>query len=367
MHDNYQLLVHGVDGSVWPIHGQGAHPQVRLLEGALGDFYDAPLATVHKARVGQPGSTFLASRDLERHVVLRVGFYDRDWELWESRFRRAFSPVVEATLVVRTPVSGERHLKVRLEEHPQFEDGLDPFSQGIMVKKFVLIAHDPYWVEPTPYTDTFTFDGSNWASGSVLVSNPTDVPAWPKWTLTAPAKFGIPDVPIGEDYDQDRLIWVPFQANGSTALIDTDPVQEMVVSNGEPIWELMQGQFFMNQIPAFTPETRLPVMVDPFPLIPVIVDYRVRIWMAQRLEEFVHLIGLDKILVITPEELGEKMTGWMNEVRPGWVPEVPVRVMQQLTSKAIATSIRETYGRVANISGAEAQVRIERRWRHPWG
>lgn len=367
MHDNFELTVEGVDGSVWPIHGFGAHDSVRLLDGELGDFYDAPLSTVHKARVGQPGSSFLATRDLERHVVLRIGFYGEDWQLWESRFRHAFSPVSPSNLVVRTPMSGERRLKVRLEEHPQYEDGRDPFSRGIMVKKYVLIAHEPYWVEPVVWRDTFTFNGSNWSSGSVVVSNPTDVPAWPKWTLTAPAKFGLGDIPIGEDHDQDRVIWVPFQATGSTALVDTDPTQEMVVSNGEPIWELMQGQFFMHQIPAFTTDTRIPVLVDPFPLLPVVIDYRVRVWIAQKLEEFCKRVGLDKALAITPEEFGERVTAWMKEKRPEWVPELTAAQIQAFTSKAIAKSIRETYGRFANITGAEAQVHIERRWRHPWG
>lgn len=363
----FDLIVVGQDKSRWKIHGKDAHPNIRLLEGALGDFYDAPLATVHKARVGQPGSSYLAARDLERHVVLRVGFYGEDWAWWESLFRRAFAPDRDARLIVRTEQSGERQLHVRMEEHAQYEDNLDPFSQGIMVKKFVLIAHNPYWVEPNDYVDTFRFDGANWASGSVTVNNPCDVPVWPKWTLTAPAKFGLSDVPIGADYDQDRVIWVPFQATGSTALVDTDPTQEMVISNGEPIWELMQGQFFMNQIPAFTPDTQVPVMIDPFPLIPVIIDYRVRIWIAQRLEEFANLIGLDSFLAITPEEYAQKVTEWMTEKRPDWVPELTAQQIQAFTADAIATIIRETYGRITNIAGAEAQVHLERRWRHPWG
>lgn len=367
MHDNYQLIVHGVDGSVWPIHGRGAHPNVRLLEGALGEFYDAPVATVHKARVGQPGSSFLGARDLERHIVLRMGFYDEDWQLWESRFRRAFSPVADATLVVRTPESGERHLRVRLEEHPQYEDGRDPYAQGIMVKKFVVIAHNPYWFSPTVHTDTFTFDGSNWASGSVTVSNPGDVPVWPKWTLTAPAKFGLGDIAIGESFDQDRVVWIPFQANGSTALIDTDPIQELIVSNGEPVWELMNGQFFLHQIPPFTPDTKIPVMVDPFPLIPVLIDPAVRKWIAQRLEQLVAELGLKSFLALTPEDIGQRVSTWMQGARPEWVPELTAKQISEFTGEAIARILRETYGRIANISGAEAQVHLEWRWRHPWG
>ncbi|ALA68547.1 hypothetical protein [Corynebacterium lactis] len=367
MHDNYQLVVHGVDGSKWPIHGRGEHPQVRLLEGALGDFYDAPLATAHKARVGQPGSSFLGARDLERHVVLRVGFFDTDWQRWESRFRRAFSPTADATLVVRTEQSGERHLRVRLEEHPQFEDGLDPFSQGIMVKKFVLIAHNPYWVDPVIYTDTFTFDGSNWFSGSVTVNNPTDVPVWPKWTLTSPAKFGLGDIPIGQSHDQDRVVWIPFQATGSTALVDTDPIQELITSNGEPLWELMNGQFFMHQIPPFTPDTKIPVRVDPFPLIPVIIDPAVRTWIAQKLEQLVGTMGLRNFLALTPEEIGRRVSEWMQGVRPDWVPELTSKQISEFTGEAIAKILRETYGRITNIAGAEAQIHLERRWRHPWG
>lgn len=368
MHDSsFQLIVEGADESQWCIHGPGAHPDVRLLEGPLGDFYDAPMSTAYKSRVRQPGSTFLASRDLERHIVLRVAFYGRDWAMWESRFRRAFDPERPATLRVISPLSGERRLQVCEEEHPQMEDGLDPHGQAIVVKKFILIAPNPYWREPVDYVDTFRFDGSNWSSGFVTVTNPTDTIAWPKWTVTAPIKVGLPDVPIGQEHDQDRLVWLPFQAHGSTALVDTDPTKEQVVSNGEPIWELMMGQRFMNPIPPATQETKLPVMVDPFPLVPVILDYRVRIWIAQRLEEFAHLVGLDRILAITPEELAQKLTAWMTEKRPEWVPEITAQTIQALTAKVVAEAIRQTYGRVANIAGAEAQVRLERNWRHPWG
>lgn len=74
----FGLTVMGCDGSVWPIHGPESWGRsVRLMEGDMGEFYEPPIKTVHKARVGQPGSSYVGSKTMERHVVLNVDFSAR--------------------------------------------------------------------------------------------------------------------------------------------------------------------------------------------------------------------------------------------------------------------------------------------------
>lgn len=364
----FDLIVEGADGSRWPIHGPSAHGQdVRLLEGSVGELYDAPLTSTYKPRAGQAGASYLGHRWLERHIVLRVAAYGDQWASTESRFRRAFAPDRDAHLVAITPQWGARRLAVRLEEAPEYEDGRDPFSQGISVKKFVLCAADPWWYG-AEHRDEFVFTGTNWAGGSVTVDNPGDVPAWPRWVLTSPAKFGLPDIPIGADHDQDRMVYLPFQPNGRDVLVDTDPLQEMIVANdGTLMWAQMNGQFFQHPIPPFTPPTQLPIYVDPFPLLPIPLPTSWRMWIAVKLRQLAELVGADKLLAMTPEEFAAKVTEWLKGKTPEWIDPVNPDLLAELTADVIARLIRETYGRLTNIAGATAQVRVDRRWSRPWG
>lgn len=367
--DEFTLIVEGSDGQRWPIHGPEAWGrQVRLAEGSVGELYDAPLSSTYQPRVGQAGSTYLAHRYLERHVVLNMVFFGDEWDRLEQRFRSSLTPGKDATLVVRTNLSGERRLTVRLGEGPTYQDGRDPYSQQVMQKQFSLTAADPWWREPVDYTDTYRFNGTNWVGDHVVVNNPTDVPAWPKWVLTSPAKYGLPDIPIGANHDQDRMVYLPFQPNGRTAVVDTDPLEEMIVANdGTLMWARMNGQFFQHPIPPFTQDTKLPVYVDPFPLLPFDLPYQWRVWIGQKLNALCKTMGVDKLLAMTSEEFGAKIATWLKEHRPDWVPEVPADWLAEMTATMLARLIRETWGRVTNIAGAEAQVRVERRWQRPWG
>lgn len=369
MHEEFELWIYGVDGSKWPVHGKPSWGEnVRLKDGTLGEFYDAPLSTTYKARAGQSGSQYRGHRFLERHLVLNLVFFDESWQSDLSRLKRAFAPDRDAELAVITPHAGERRLKVRLEEAPSYADGWDPFSRSFAEYQFVLVAADPLWQEPVPFTNEFVFDGSNWAGEGITVENPTDTLAWPKWVMTAPAKFGIPDIAIGEDYDQQRMLWLPFQpTNRASVLVDTDPGQELITANdGTLLWAKMNGQFPMHAIPPFTSPTVLPVAVDPFPLLPFDLPTSWRLWIGDKLRQLVKTLGLSRFLALTPEDIGGYIEGWMKGVTPDWLEPLGPGLLAEFTGAFIARLIRETYGRIGNIAGATCQVRIERRWQHPW-
>lgn len=362
------IHVVGADGRRWHVHGPGsADSPVRMLAGDVGDLVDAPLESTYKARVGQAGSSYLAHRWLERNVVLRVHIHGDDWWEAESRFTRGLRPDADAFIEVTTARWGTRRLRVRLAETITGDYELDPHVREGVSKQIVLRAADPWW-HGLEHRDEFVFTGTNWAGGSVTVDNPGDVPAWPRWVLTSPAKFGLPDIPIGAEHDQDRMVYLPFQPNGRDVLVDTDPLEEMIVaSDGTLMWAQMNGQFFQNPIPPLTPETRLPVYVDPFPLLPIPLPASWRMWIAVKLRQLAELVGADRLLAMTPEEFAAKVTGWLKGKTPEWIDPVNPDLLAELTADVIARLIRETYGRLTNIAGATAQVRVDRRWQRPWG
>lgn len=371
--EQVKLVVEGVDGSQWVIHGpgSGASP-VRLLAGDVGELVDAPFSTTYQPVSGRPGSSFRAVTFPERNVVLNLNIAGDSGDSWarvDSRFRQALSPEEPARLVAITPQSGRRWLNVRLAEHPQLKNSLDPHEQANAVMQYVLVAGDPYWYSQE-LRDEFVFDGSNWVGGGVTVANPGDVPAWPKWVLTAPAKFGLPDVDLSTPVDArlDRFVYLPFQPTGREVVVDADPFEELIATtDGTLLWAQMNGQFFENPIPPRTTDTVLPVYVDPFPLFPFDIPATWRIWIAEKLSELVALVGLEEVLAMTPEDVGTRIAEWLAGVRPDWLDPILPETIDALTADAIARVIRETYGRFGNIAGATAQVRIQPRWTRPWG
>lgn len=107
--------------------------------------------------------------------------------------------------------------------------------------------------------------------------------------------------------------------------------------------------------------------VDPFPLFPFDIPATWRIWIAEKLRELVALVGLEEVLAMTPEDVGNRIAEWLAGVRPDWLDPILPETIDALTADAIARVIRETYGRFGNIAGATAQVRIQPRWTRPWG
>lgn len=368
-----RLTIEGVDGVRWVIHGPGSHTSpVRLRQGSVGELFDAPFSTVYRGVSGMPGKRFRGMQYAERNVVLKLniaGVDGQDWARVDSRFRRSLSATVPFRLICDTELSGRRWLYVRLAEHPEVENTLDPHEQSNIRMQIVLVAENPFW-QTHPLKDEYVFTGSNWATGSVTIHNPGDVPAWPKWVLTAPAKFGLPDIDLSTPVDKrlDRFVYLPFQPTGREVLVDTDPFEEMITTNdGTLLWAKMNGQFFQNQLPAHLPPTQLPVYVDPFPLLPFDLPTTWRIWIGEKLEKLVDTIGLSPFLAMTPEDIAKKITEWINGNKPDWLDPILPDVAVKLTMDFIAKIIRETYGRIGNIAGATAQIIVEPQFTRPWG
>lgn len=365
-----QFVIKGVDGSHWVIHGPGSESSpVQLEQSSVGELYDSPVATSYRARVGQPGAMYMGMRYPERHITLNLTSFSEnvvDWVRTDSELRKAFTYDQDALLIVNTETSGSRHLKVRLEREPEYRQDLDAHALQVARWEFSLIAPDPFWVSEE-FTDEFYFDGLNWDGGGVTVTNPGDVQAWPKWVLTAPAKFILPDKDFRDPKD-DRQVVLPFQPIRRTVLVDTDPGEEMIVANDDTLlWAQMSGQFFMNPIPPRTPETFLPVSVDPLPLLPFVIPDSWRRWLSARFAEWATALGIDRFLSLTPEDVGRKVREFMSMATPDWVEDLTPDILEEITAQIITDAIVNTWGNLGNMAGATAQIRYDVRWSRPWG
>ena len=85
------------------------------------------------------------------------------------------------------------------------------------------------------------------------------------------------------------------------------------------------------------------------------------------MREWAEQLGLTSFLALTPEDIGNKIRAWMVGTIPDWVPVLSSDVFAEMTGAFIANLIREAYGRIGNIAGATAQVRVDVLWSRPWG
>ena len=103
--DSVDVSLHGADGSIWHISGpRSAHSPVVMVEGSVGDLFDAPATTHFKPRAGQSGTTYRGFRMEERNIILRVLIYadsSTEWARVDSDFRRALDYDIQSELVVQ--------------------------------------------------------------------------------------------------------------------------------------------------------------------------------------------------------------------------------------------------------------------------
>ena len=370
--DSVDVVLHGADGSYWNISGpRSAHSQVVMIEGGVGDLFDAPATTHFKPRAGQSGTTYRGFRMEERNIVLRVLIFadsSVEWARVDSDFRRALDYDKQSELIVRSSMSGERRLKVRLAEAPAYQWDKDPNYHAAALVEFVVVAEDPFWYSGHEH-DEFVFDGLNWYGGSVTVSNPGDVPVWPKWVLTAPAKFILPDVSFRDDAEKGRTIVLPFQPLGREVLVDTDPLEELITANDDTLlWAEMGGQFFQNPIPPRTPPTQIPVSIDPLPNLPVVLPPGWREWIAGRINEWAKRLGKEELFRRTPEDIAKVVHDTLyDKNRPQWLKDIGDPILDFLNVDYIAGRIINAWGQTNNMAGATAQVRVDHKWSRPWG
>lgn len=260
---------------VFHVHGDQAGAEgVWLAEGQVQGIYDSPVKTTWKSGAFQVGSKYKGQK--RGHRDLMLGFHIADtansYEFNESAFRQIFQYELDpwdvdrtpTTIEVETTLSGTRCLDVLMFEEPEFEAAIDPLQQqyGNLILK--LRAGQPDWYEPD-YTATFA-SGAGSASGTITVSNPTDLPAYHRFVVT-PAVWSIPDVqwvgaptartPGGDDETRNFTVTVPGDSGG--AVIDWDRSQ---LTFRDAANTNLQGQLGPNAFPIFP----IPPQTPPTPI-----------------------------------------------------------------------------------------------------
>lgn len=369
MSDGFELVMYGADESVWYLTGPaGQASPARMMEGEVSQLYITPGETTYRPRVGEGGATYRGHRDLPALVPLRVDFIGTDWARNLSRFRRALRPDADAVLEMRTPETGARRLTIRAHEAPVVLNEHDPGPGEAVIVEFPVIAPRPYWESVAPLTAEWQAS-TRVIHGELVVSNPGEVPVWPRYICTAPAGWILPDVDHEQLTDSaPRVVELPWLPSGRDVLVDTDPLQLTVEAVDETLAPLagLRGAQFMHPIPPGAHEVRLPVSIDPIPGLQLAIPDEWRHWIAVKLQELAETIGAGEWSAMTPEVVGQHVEDLINGSRPEWLPDLSEGLVAKLTANAIADAWRDHYGRWGVVDGSTVQVQIWPRWRSPW-
>lgn len=388
------VRVIGVDGSRWTISGDGAGAEGVWLKDEHVGLLDTPVTTIWQEGANQVGATFGAARFNARSITLSVFVLDgerqgRTWQSVDSRWRKAWSYRADSTIEVISD-SGLRRLRCRLESTPEHQLGKGGQLMGSSAVLMSLKAGDPLWYS-TEQTEPWRFNGVTW-TGSVTVSNPTDMPMWLRWTVTGPASVILPDFSFEEREGwpgykhQTRRITMPFQPIGVDVAVDTDPMQEQVVAIQRPSWwAKMNGQFFTYPVPPWTPETQLPVAVNPIPWLPGLwstlnipfdmpAEFLVKV--AELLTKVMEPLGTDTILSWTAADLARAIDGVLDDAAAWarsvgligeWLSAALTALSQSNLAEIIADAWGNAWGQSHNMAGAGLQCRQVRAWSRPYG
>ncbi|EOM78094.1 hypothetical protein DW322_11310 [Rhodococcus rhodnii] len=285
------INIHGCDGSFWPM-GPDDDGDVFIPEDQVKGLFDAPVRTDWDSQAQQDGGTF--HREVNEWRDLSFGFHvkghrHRPFDDVYSEFRNAFDYKPDrwdhdarlACIEVISQRSGARRLDVQLHEAPDFDPGVDPASIDYGNPILPLRAGQPYWYEPDVVTSWETTDASG--SGTIVVSNPTDVPMRQKWILTR-GTWTLPDVSwagprgarapgvdklTGRDDSTRKILMPPLGAVEGGAVVDLDLTRNLMVRDAHDTNLLARmpvpGRYFTWLIPPWTPETELPVSVTGAP------------------------------------------------------------------------------------------------------
>lgn len=385
--------VTGVDGSRWHVAGEKAPTSgVRIDQNLLGLLTDTPVETVWQSGIGQIGGTFRGYSFAPREITLPVMILDSEGESWQrvdSRWRQAWSYTDDSTIEV---ISEGRARRIRARLHKTPEQKLEESSgqdRGASRMLMHLIAGDPLWYSDT-VTEPWIFDGVHW-TGSVTVTNPTDMPMWLKWTVTGPASIILPDFSFetregfpGFEHQHRRVV-LPHLRYKWDAVVDSDPTHEQLAVIGKPNFWMLLEKPFLYPVPPHTPPTQLPLAVNPLPLLPEVwkrldipfeipVEFLVK--MAELLEKILTGIGLDTLeqwsadqVAVRTREALEQAAEWARGI--GLVGEWLSTLLRVLSKSKLAELIGDAWGTAwgsaFNLPGAGVQLRMERRWTRPYG
>jgi hypothetical protein len=275
------------------ILGAGGGPEVSVLgegvenihlgEGQVQGFYHAPRETEWKRARRQRGGSFAGIETPYRDMQLGFHVTDGPGQSWaeaDSLLRSCFTyhldPWWSEDTLARIAVESEdgyRTLSVQMFEEPEFAPELDPDHLQYGNVFYKLRAAQPFWESKTDVTDWETSGTSG--SGTIAVSNPTDVEMYQTWVLT-PGTWTVPDVSWtgrprkrvpGGVHGSRSIPLKPVTTAMGSLTIQLDPMHVMMQDHsGINVMGIVGGgYYFMHTIPPHTPKTLLPISVTAAP------------------------------------------------------------------------------------------------------
>ncbi|MFT4125071.1 MAG: hypothetical protein QM662_02420 [Gordonia sp. (in: high G+C Gram-positive bacteria)] len=278
MADGLRIAIIGQSSTRWPVHGYGRLEGLTLAEDGVEGLMDAPVETEWIDDT-EMGAVFSGERYLPRDLTL--GFYFSD-ELagstlagkLESDFRRDIGYRLDrwdpdpkpVTIEVYSELSGTRTLSVQMRETPAMKMPTDPYGKRIYDIAYEMRAAMPLF-DSGAVTTVFE-SAETEASGTILVSNPTDMPMRHTWILTQ-GVWTISDVSWegargarapGGDY-ADRTIELPeiLSTDGGVRITRERRSLHATTFTGANFLGRMNGNWVRFDIPPYTPETELPI------------------------------------------------------------------------------------------------------------
>lgn len=257
-----RIEVHGVDGSEWVICDGATELPVELDVKMSSDFYDSPVKTTWVQSAfgegAQPSQVRFEPRDLVFAVHVFADTDARTWQMVDSQWRQAWSYFEDTTILIDTPESGTRELRCRMTKAPEIvpmtdrDPHLHQYAKVIMTVR----AGQPFYTSAPEVSPVVATSVSGTAM--VTVSNPGDLPIWPRWALDPGARWSLPDYDLASG--STRMVTLPEAYRQYSVAVDSNPIHRQIKIDGQPnAWQAMRGVSFLNSIPPHTPPTQLPV------------------------------------------------------------------------------------------------------------
>ena len=242
------IRYHGVDDSVWHLHGHLMGEEGFYLTSLAGFYHPVrvPLSQTPaymRGAIPGPSKTDPSIIDMK---VFSSATTEEEWEEIESAWWNAWSDEADGLLVAADRNGNERTQPVRLQTYPS-----DPFDwepECEMEWTMPTVAYSPGWRGPLLTSNWVNTSGSG--SGTINLANPGDLEIWPQFAGwgQAGARVTLPDG-IGTDTRE-----LPEFADGEHWLVDPDMttgLQLDTVPNTQAAAR-MAGLLFQHPIPART-------------------------------------------------------------------------------------------------------------------
>lgn len=257
----------GTHGEIWTVSGNGMGAEGVELDISPDDLHsEAPFKGIWSSSAFEEGATLTGVTWEPLDLALTFNIFASEdganWEDVEGRFYGSFDPVDTSKIRVTSPETGtSRSLDVVKLSRTITKSKHDPRIGQYSKMQVMLRAPHPFW-EGDTWASSFKAS-SGTGSGSVTISNPTDLPMWLQWAVTAPGTWTLPDYSFKNDSKAHRTITTPRLSSGQHLTIDTYPrTERYVADDGSNIAGLFGGVDFLHPVPPHTPETELPVSVS---------------------------------------------------------------------------------------------------------